>query len=39
MIYSLVISFSYYNLAMNTTRPTGMDNYRAMFDDRRSSCR
>jgi multiple sugar transport system permease protein len=33
MIYSLVISFSYYNLAKNTTRPAGLDNYRAMFDD------
>ena len=33
MVYSLVISFSYYNLAKNTTRPAGLDNYRAMFDD------
>jgi multiple sugar transport system permease protein len=33
MIYSLVISFSYYNLAKNTARPAGLDNYRAMFDD------
>jgi multiple sugar transport system permease protein len=33
MIYSLVISFSYYNLAKNTIRPAGLDNYRAMFDD------
>src|SRR5215217_2896007 len=33
MIYSLVISFSYYNLAKNTSRPAGLDNYRAMFDD------
>jgi multiple sugar transport system permease protein len=33
MIYSLVISFSYYNLAKNTVRPAGLDNYRAMFDD------
>ena len=33
MIYSLVISFSYYNLAKNTMRPAGLDNYRAMFDD------
>jgi multiple sugar transport system permease protein len=33
MIYSLVISFSYYNLAKNTTRPAGLENYRAMFDD------
>jgi multiple sugar transport system permease protein len=33
MIYSLVISFSYYNLAKNTTRPAGFDNYQAMFDD------
>jgi multiple sugar transport system permease protein len=33
MIYSLVISFSYYNLAKNTVRPAGLDNYRAMIDD------
>ncbi len=33
MIYSLVISFSYYNLARNTTRPAGFDNYAAMFTD------
>lgn len=33
MIYSLHISFSYYNLAKNTTRPAGLDNYRAMFED------
>ena len=33
MVYSLVISFSYYNLAKNTIRPAGLDNYRAMFDD------
>ena len=33
MIYSLVISFSYYNLAKNTLRPAGLDNYRVMIDD------
>jgi multiple sugar transport system permease protein len=33
MVYSLVISFSYYNLAKNRIRPAGFDNYRAMFDD------
>ena len=33
MLYSLYISFSYYNLAKNTTRPAGLDNYRAMIDD------
>ena len=33
MIYSLVISFNYYNLAKNTMRPAGLDNYAALFDD------
>ena len=33
MAYSLYISFSYYNLARNTTRPAGLENYRAMIDD------
>ncbi len=33
MVYSLYISFSYYNLAKNTVRPAGFDNYRAMFED------
>jgi multiple sugar transport system permease protein len=33
MIYSLVISFNYYNLAKNTMRPAGFDNYAALFDD------
>jgi multiple sugar transport system permease protein len=33
MIYSLYISFSYYNLAKNTTRPAGLANYQALIDD------
>jgi multiple sugar transport system permease protein len=33
MIYSLVISFNYYNLAKNTMRPAGFDNYAALFED------
>ena len=33
MIYSLVISFNYYNLAKNTMRPAGLDNYAALFED------
>src|SRR3954452_18044217 len=33
MAYSLYISFSYYNLAKNTTRPAGLANYQAMIDD------
>jgi multiple sugar transport system permease protein len=33
MAYSLYISFSYYNLAKNTTRPAGFENYRAMIED------
>ncbi len=35
MVYSLYISFSYYNLAKNTTRPAGMANYQALVDDPR----
>lgn len=35
MIYSLVISFSDYNLATNTASPTGFDNYAQLFDDPR----
>ncbi len=35
MIYSLVISFSHYNLATNTARPAGLDNYAQLFDDPR----
>ncbi len=33
MAYSLVISFNYYNLAKNTMRPAGLDNYATLFDD------
>ncbi|WP_433087444.1 carbohydrate ABC transporter permease [Dactylosporangium sp. CA-052675] len=33
MIYSLVISFSHYNLATDIIRPAGIDNYRALLDD------
>ncbi|MCX7522845.1 sugar ABC transporter permease [Microbacterium sp. STN6] len=33
MIYSLVISFSYYNLATNSAVPAGMDNYQRLFSD------
>lgn len=33
MIYSLVISFSHYNLATDIIRPAGTDNYRALLDD------
>jgi len=33
MVYSLIISFNYYNLAKNTMRPAGLDNYAALFDD------
>jgi multiple sugar transport system permease protein len=33
MIYSLVISFSHYNLATNVMRPAGTDNYQALLDD------
>lgn len=32
MIYSLYISFSSYNLATNTARPIGIDNYANLFD-------
>lgn len=35
MIYSLVISFSHYNLATNIIRPAGIDNYRQLLDDPR----
>ena len=33
MIYSLVISFSHYNLATDTARPAGLDNYRYLVSD------
>jgi multiple sugar transport system permease protein len=33
MIYSLVISFSNYNLATNSARPVGFTNYAELFDD------
>jgi multiple sugar transport system permease protein len=33
MLYSLVISFSHYQLATNTARPAGIANYEALFDD------
>jgi multiple sugar transport system permease protein len=33
MIYSLVISFSHYNLATDIIRPAGFDNYQALLDD------
>lgn len=33
MIYSLVISFSYYQLATNTARPAGTANYELLFED------
>lgn len=33
MIYSLVISFSHYNLATDTVRPAGLDNYRYLISD------
>ena len=35
MVYSLVISFSRYNLATNTARPAGLDNYAQLFTDPR----
>ncbi|WP_336644800.1 carbohydrate ABC transporter permease [Microbacterium sp. USHLN186] len=35
MIYSLYISFSNYNLATNSARPVGFDNYARLFDDPR----
>ena len=33
MAYSLYISFSYYNLAKNTTRPAGLANYQSLIED------
>jgi multiple sugar transport system permease protein len=33
MVYSLVISFSNYNLATNTATPVGFDNYAGLFED------
>lgn len=33
MIYSLVISFSHYQLATNTARPAGFANYEALLED------
>ena len=33
MIYSLVISFSYYQLATNSARPAGFANYEALISD------
>lgn len=33
MIYSLYISFTYYNLATNTARPAGLANYELLFED------
>ena len=33
MIYSLVISFSHYQLATNTARPAGFSNYELLFED------
>jgi multiple sugar transport system permease protein len=33
MIYSLVISFSHYQLATNTARPAGFSNYEALLED------
>jgi multiple sugar transport system permease protein len=35
MTYSLVISFSHYNLATNTARPAGLSNYAELLDDPR----
>jgi multiple sugar transport system permease protein len=35
MIYSLVISFSDYNLATNIIRPAGIDNYKELLEDPR----
>lgn len=35
MIYSLYISFSSYNLATNSARPVGIDNYANLFEDPR----
>jgi multiple sugar transport system permease protein len=33
MLYSLVISFSNYNLATNSATPAGLDNYAELFND------
>lgn len=33
MVYSLVISFSHYNLATNIARPAGFSNYSGLFQD------
>ncbi len=33
MIYSLVISFSHYNLATNTATPAGVSNYKQLWED------
>jgi multiple sugar transport system permease protein len=33
MIYSLVISFTHYNLATDIARPAGLSNYADLFDD------
>ncbi|WP_251050596.1 MULTISPECIES: carbohydrate ABC transporter permease [unclassified Microbacterium] len=35
MVYSLYISFSNYNLATNTARPIGLENYARLFEDPR----
>lgn len=35
MVYSLYISFSNYNLATNTARPIGFENYARLFEDPR----
>jgi multiple sugar transport system permease protein len=35
MAYSLYISFSNYNLATNSARPVGLDNYAELFEDPR----
>ncbi|WP_291759641.1 sugar ABC transporter permease [Cellulomonas sp. 73-145] len=35
MIYSLIISFSHYNLATNVATPAGLSNYTELFADRR----
>ncbi len=35
MIYSLVISFSSYNLATGAARPVGFTNYAQLFEDPR----
>lgn len=35
MVYSLYISFSNYNLATNTARPVGVQNYASLFEDPR----